>query len=143
MASIFHSFPIQTSPDKVFEAISRSRGLDSWWTKRSEAEPELEGNYSLDFGPQYIWQAVVTKYIESTTFELQFWDADADWKGTKVGFSLIPKNGNTEVNFYHTGWLENNEHYRISSFCWAMYLRILKRYIEFGEQIPYEIRLNV
>jgi uncharacterized protein YndB with AHSA1/START domain len=143
MSNIFHCFPVNASPDKVFEAISTPGGLDNWWTRRSEAEPKLEGNYVLDFGPPYIWNAVVTKYTESIVFELQFWDADPDWTGTKVGFSLVPKDGKSEVNFYHTGWPETNEHFRISSFCWAMYLRILKRYIEFGEKVPYENRLNV
>jgi hypothetical protein len=31
----------------------------------------------------------------------------------------------------------------ISTYCWAMYLRILKRWLEFGEQVPYEKRLSV
>jgi hypothetical protein len=69
--------------------------------------------------------------------------ADADWHGTKVGFFVNEKAAKTEVGFYHTGWHENNEHYRIPSYCWAMYLRILKRYIEYGEQVPYEKRLSV
>jgi hypothetical protein len=34
-------------------------------------------------------------------------------------------------------------HYRTSSFCWAMYLRLLKRYVEHGEVVPYEKRLDV
>jgi hypothetical protein len=32
MADIFHSFPVNASPEKVFVAISRSKGLDKWWT---------------------------------------------------------------------------------------------------------------
>ena len=39
--------------------------------------------------------------------------------------------------------LYKNDHYKISSYCWAMYLRILKRYVESGEEVPYENRLNV
>ena len=35
------------------------------------------------------------------------------------------------------------EHFRISSYCWAMYLRVLKRGVEFGEAVPYKDRLNV
>jgi hypothetical protein len=70
--------------------------------------------------------------------------SDDDWKNTKVEFNLINKNNSiTEVEFYHTGWPYSNEHYKISSYCWAMYLRILKRYLEFGETVPYEERLSV
>ena len=35
-----------------------------------------------------------------------------------------------------------NAHYRTSAFCWAMYLRLLKKYVETGEVVPYERRLE-
>jgi hypothetical protein len=35
-----------------------------------------------------------------------------------------------------------NEHYRISTFCWAMYLRLMKKAIETGEVVPYAVRLD-
>ena len=70
-------------------------------------------------------------------------NSDKDWEGSKVGFRLTANNKTTDVQFYHTGWNEDNEHLRISNFCWAMYLRILKRYLEFGEFVPYSNRLQV
>ena len=143
MPDIFHTFTIKTSPGKVFEGISTSKGLDNWWTKSSEVNPGVGEVYTLCFGPQYNWKAVVTKYENDKEFELQITEADDDWIGTKVGFSLSGKDSNTQVNFYHTGWPHNNDHYKISTYCWAMYLRILKRYIEFGEEVPYEKRLSV
>jgi hypothetical protein len=42
-----------------------------------------------------------------------------------------------------TGWPVDNEHWRISCYCWAMYLRLLRRYLEHGEIVPYERRLEV
>jgi uncharacterized protein YndB with AHSA1/START domain len=143
MADIFHNFPIDAPPDKVFEAISRSEGLDTWWTKGSDVNPVAGGIYTLDFGPGYIWKAVVTEYVKGKAFELKMTEADADWLGTKIGFILIIDQGKTEVNFYHSGWPQKNEHYKISSYCWAMYLRILKRHVEYGEWVPYEKRLQV
>jgi hypothetical protein len=56
---------------------------------------------------------------------------------------LTPTKEGTQVRFAHTGWPEANEHYRISCYCWAMYLRVLKRHLEFGERVPYEKRLEV
>ncbi len=143
MPDIFHSFPINVFPDKVFEGISTSGGLDNWWTKHSEGRQESGATYSLDFGPGYIWKAGLIKFQFNKSFELQMTEADADWLGTRVGFSLNHKNNFTEVSFYHTGWPENNEHFRTSNYCWAMYLRILKRFIEYGELVPYSKRLSV
>jgi hypothetical protein len=47
------------------------------------------------------------------------------------------------VRFHHTGWPQSNDHYRISCYCWAMYLRLLKRNVERGEVVPFGQRLEV
>ena len=143
MADIFHYFPINVPIEKVFNGISTPQGLDKWWTKSSLGKPEREEIYELFFGPEYNWSAVVTMCVPNKEFELTITKSDKDWMNTKVGFTLIDKIGTTEIHFSHTGWKEDHEHYRISCYCWAMYLRILKRYLEFGEEVPYEQRLDV
>ena len=143
MPDIFHSFTIKASAQKVFKGISTSEGLDNWWTKTSDEKTEIGSVYGLYFGEQYKWKAIITRYIAEKEFELQLTEADADWIGSKVGFLLNEKDGITRVDFYHTGWKENSDHFKYSSYCWAMYLRILKRYVEFGEQVAYEKRLSV
>lgn len=143
MADIFHYFPIKASIDKVFEAISTPAGLDVWWTKKCDGKPSPGETYSLYFGEQYNWKGIVSKCVPNKEFELTMTVCDDDWMSSKVGFTLIENPKTIQVHFYHTGWKESNEHYRISNFCWAMYLRLLKRYLEFGELVPYENRLNV
>lgn len=143
MADIFHYFHINVPPGKVFESISTADGLDKWWSKKSSGKPAPGETFQFHFGPEYNWTAVVSKFIPDRAFELIMTNADQDWVGSTVGFRLADKNSATEVQFYHTGWKEDNEHYRISNYCWAMYLRLLKRYLEFGEFVPYEDRLNV
>lgn len=142
MPDIYHTFPIKASVEKVFRGISTSEGIDRWWTKASLGAPQLNSIYKLSFGPGYDWSAKVTKFIDNNAFELTMTDSDKDWKGTKVGFTLSPKNNTVEVQFYHSGWPHANEHFKISCYCWAMYLRILKRYVELGEHVPYEKRLD-
>lgn len=143
MADIFHDFPIKVPADRVFEAVSTPHGLDCWWTKKSTGKPFEGAEYELGFGPQYDWRAKVTECVQNSAFELQIVRADADWMGTRVGFHLDGEAGTTNVRFYHTGWPSPNEHWRISCYCWAMYLRILRRYLEHGELVPYENRLDV
>lgn len=143
MPDIYHQFPIQVAAAKVFAAIATPTGLDAWWTKRSSGKPTLGMVYELWFGPEYDWRAKVTKCITDVEFELTITEADEDWRNTRVGFALITRGESTQVNFYHQGWPENNEHYRISTYCWAMYLRILKRHLEFGEWVEYDKRLEV
>jgi hypothetical protein len=49
--------------------------------------------------------------------------------------------GATRVRFSHTGWAEEGEPFRISSYCWAMLLRLLKVYVERGEVMPHHERV--
>ena len=59
---------------------------------------------------------------------------DAWWTETSKG---VPREGHE----YELGF--GPEFYRVSCNCWAMYLRILRRYLEHGEIVPYDVRLDV
>ena len=143
MADIYQDFPIKVPAERVFQAVSTPQGLDRWWTKKSAGTPSEGAEYALWFGPECDWRAQVTKCVANRVFELQMTVADADWLGSTVGFHLEDRAGTTWVRFFHTGWPSANEHYRISCHCWALYLRVLRRYLEHGENVPYEDRLNV
>ena len=121
MPDTFHDFPIAAPPADVFRAVSTGEGLAQWWTERSSGTPREGAEYELWFGPTYDWRARVTH----------------------VRFRLAAANGGTQVRFHHVGWPERNERYRISCYCRAMNLRILKRHLEHGESVPYAQRLDV
>jgi uncharacterized protein YndB with AHSA1/START domain len=142
MADIYHDFPIKAPRERVYEAVSTPRGLDAWWTKRSSGRAVVGEEYVLWFGPNHDWRGHVSRASAPVEFELEIVKADEDWLGTRVGFRLDGHGEQTQVRFHHVGWPDPNEHWRISSFCWAMYLRILRRALEFGEAVPYEARLD-
>ena len=143
MPDIFHDFPIRSSRTAVFSAMTTPLGLDQWWTLESAGSSHAGSEYALGFGPGYDWRARVTRCEADSAFELEMTRADADWMGTRVGFQLESRGDSTWVRFYHSGWPLQNEHYRISCCCWAMYLRVLRRYLEHGELVPYEQRLDI
>jgi uncharacterized protein YndB with AHSA1/START domain len=142
MYNIYHNFSINASPDSVYKVISTPQGLDKWWSKNSSGNPGLREIFQLDFGPDYNWQTKISIYKPDSEIEYEFVNAQNDWLGTRVSFFLEKRNGSTQVYFKHTGWTEANEHYKISCYCWAMYLRLIKRYIEYGEFVKYEDRLE-
>jgi uncharacterized protein YndB with AHSA1/START domain len=143
MADIVMDFLVKAGAERVFPAVSTGRGLETWWTKRSTGEPRGGAEFELDFGPNYLWRGKVTKCVSNKTFELQIGRAHEDWNDTRVGFELEDKDGTTTVHFHHTGWPSANEHWRVSVYCWAMYLRLMRRNVEHGELVPYEKRLDV
>ena len=143
MADILYEFPVFVPIEKVFEAVTTPAGINAWWTLTCSGEPTEGSTYDLGFGDRYQWQAHVTIARPDAEFELEVTVADEFWLGTRVGFILSAGIDRTTVNFYHRGWPEESEHFRISSYCWAMYLRIMKRHVELGEHIDYERRLDV
>src|SRR5262245_47452650 len=142
MPDILHDLPIKATIERVFDAVSTPKGLDAWWTLRSKGIPRENEDYVLWFGPEYDWRARVTRSTPSSEFELEVTRAHDDWVGTRVGFRLQPRDDRTWLRFSHTGWKAENEHYRVSCNCWALYLRVLRRHLEHGESVPYDARLE-
>ncbi len=143
MSDIFSDLPIRAPQERVYDVVSTPDGLDAWWTKRSAGQRAKGEEFKLGFGPEYDWRATVTKCVPNSEFELQLVHADPDWLGTRVGFLLDGQADLTRVRFYHTGWPAANEHWRVSCYCWPIYLRLLRRHVEHGEFVPYEKRLDV
>jgi hypothetical protein len=120
--------------------------MEKSWTKASGGESREGGEVHLYFGRDFKWRGRVTRTNPPHGFELEITEAHPDWLGTRVGYELIVEGAEearvTRVRFYHAGWPEANTHWRVSNFCWAMYLRILRRNAEFGEEVEYERRLE-
>jgi uncharacterized protein YndB with AHSA1/START domain len=141
MPHIRHDFFIRSTPDKVFRAITTASEVDKWWSLECSGTPAMGGEYHLFFGEDWDWRARVSRYEPDSTFEWEMTVSMDDWIGTKVGFELSPTDGGTKIRFYHSGWTEESEHFRISSYCWAMLLRLLKVYVETGKVMSHAERL--
>jgi uncharacterized protein YndB with AHSA1/START domain len=141
MADIQHCLQINAPVKEVYHAVSTPEGLDAWWTLQCVGKPEGNAHYRLYFGPGYDWKAEVSQ-CSTSCFELTLYSDDPEWNGTKVTFELSETSKGTKLDFTHSGWPDTSEHYRISSYCWAVYLRLLKRFVEKGEVVSYEKRLD-
>ena len=141
MPSILHALPLRSSPAKVFDAISQPGEVDKWWSLECSGTPMVGEEYRLFFGEPWDWRARVSRCEVGRTFEWEMIDAMPDWIGTRVGFELGKVEEGTRMRFHHDGWKEENEHFRVSSYCWAMLLRLLKVYVERGEVMPHAERL--
>ena len=140
MADIVHQLMINAPKADVFAVVATADGLEKWWSEASTGEEQVGAEWTLRFGPEYDWRAVVDQRESDHFFELKMGRSDDDWEGTCVSFQLIESADRTTVRFRHDGWRELNEHFVISNYCWAMYLRLLRRYIELGEVVPYSLR---
>jgi uncharacterized protein YndB with AHSA1/START domain len=141
MPAILHDLQINAPAGQVFRAVSEPSQVDCWWSLECAGTPELGAEYRLFFGAPWDWRARVSRFEPDRVFEWEITAAMDDWVGTRVGFELVPLDQGTKVRFHHTGWAEQSEHFRVSSYCWAMLLRLLKVYVERGAVMPHAERL--
>ncbi len=138
--AIYHDLLIEAPIEKVFAAVTEAQELEKWWPKRCTGEPRLFTQYNFFFGEPYDWYGEVVDLIPNQRFVIRMTEADDDWKGTRFGFELREQDSKVRLSFHHTGWRECNEHFRYSSFCWAMLLNGLKNYTKKGKVVPFEER---
>ena len=143
MPDILHRLPIRVPAARVFDALVTPAGLNEWWTLAADGVAEPGATYRFDFGPGYQWTGLVAAIDAPRWIEWEMTGADDDWTGTRVGARLTEREDRTTLDFYHAGWRHANEHYRTTSCCWAQYLRVLRRFLEHGERVPYDVRLDV
>ncbi|WP_281542762.1 SRPBCC family protein [Maribacter aestuarii] len=138
--SIYHNLTILSAPQKVFEAITHPEHLNHWWTKKCSGIPREGEIYNFFFTAEYDWYSEVVKCKTNEQFYISMTESDADWDSTTFGFDLKAISDGTQLNFSHRGWPQCNEHFKRSSYCWAILLLGLKSYVEKGIIVPFEER---
>ena len=138
--NIYHDISIEASINKIFQAVSQPELLINWWPKKCSGKPELGSDYNFYFTDEYDWYGKVSKFEKNKSFHIKMTKSDADWDPTSFGFDLEEQEKGALLHFWHTGWPQNNHHFRRSSFCWAILLNGLKNYVEKRVIVPFEER---
>ena len=124
--NIYHNLLIKASKKDVFDAVSQPEHLDNWWTLKSSGVPELGSIYNLNFTDEYDWYCKVVACNTNESFCLKMTKSDDDWNPTTFQFNLQEKGSGTYLRFSHVNWPKDNDHFKHSSFCWAILLNGLK-----------------
>lgn len=132
---------------KVYEAITSQKGIESWWTRDCEIETRLGGKSTTRFGNTYN----VMQLEKLTPTEVQWkcidqhheseqLSKDDEWIGTHVIF-LIKQidHTHTELHFTHKGLNASMECFDICKKGWDHFIKkSLKEYVEHGKGQPWE-----
>lgn len=138
--TIYHNFLIKSSAERVFKAFSEAKHLVNWWPQKCSGEVELGAVYRLFFTEEYDWLAKLIRNEPHKALYFKMLKSDEDWDPTTFGIDLEESEKGTYVSFFHKGWLSQNDHFKHSSFSWALLLNGLKNYVEQGLIIPFENR---
>jgi uncharacterized protein YndB with AHSA1/START domain len=139
--SLIHAVHAEADPGTVYEAITTSKGLASFWTPDSQADPVVGSTARFGF--------------EAAPVPIEFRIDDLDherraawtclgpwpyWEATTVAWELSPgpEGKGTHVLFRHDGWADDYADAEFGSvnFTWGMVIGALKAYTETGEPKP-------
>jgi uncharacterized protein YndB with AHSA1/START domain len=138
MPDIRHRVEIVAPPHKVYDAVATKEGISAWWTRDGVKGDSAEGA-KLEFYFGSPDPAAVMEVTELSPAEMVSWSCvggASEWVGTKLSFSLTPKDGGTVVLFTHADWRSPSEFMAHCSARWAYFLLSLKAYTETGTGTP-------
>jgi uncharacterized protein YndB with AHSA1/START domain len=133
---IVHSVDIETTPDRLYEAITTQEGLAGWWTPQVEAEPMMGALNEFHFTGTTLTfrvdQLEPARHVAWSSVQVP-----PDWEGTQVLFDITPEDDTVNLRFSHTGFASTGGSFGVTSYSWAQYLRSIKLLLETGEGEPF------
>ena len=140
---IFHLLNIKTTDlSKIYDAITTQEGLVSWWTTETVATTKVGSITEFRFTKDYKKGMKIINLEENKIVEWECVEGDKEWLGTTIKFEIIPKEGSTDLKFYHSGWKEMTNLYGICNYHWGLYMKSLKTFIEEGKGNPHNPNIN-
>ncbi|MGH8929185.1 MAG: SRPBCC family protein [Egibacteraceae bacterium] len=151
METIHHEVWINADRATVFQAITSRNGLDAWWGKVLNAEPQAGYVIEFDHG---LGDPVRMRITDLIANERLAWKCVSDYSdhknpasewlghrlffdledGGRTGFAPIDSymtgGDATVLHFWHTGWSKESRWYAFCNYAWGITLAGLASYCE-------------
>jgi len=121
---------INSTPEKIYNAITTQKGIASWWSEHNNAKPQTGTVYRISFGGDYYKEIKVAELVRSERVVWEILDATPEWLNTEVTFDISVGYESAELRFSHTGWKNQTDMFAQCSYHWAIYLGNLKTYLQ-------------
>lgn len=144
MADILHRLIIETTPDKLYQALTDEKGLSAWWTK-TDTTGKLGSTAQFSFGPKgdHKMEMKITALVPDKKVEWQC--VAGPWVDTgKFSFEIQPNDRGSVLLFAHCGWNQPSEDFMHCNSKWGYFLVVsLKSYLETGTGKPHPQDPNI
>ncbi|MEO9048322.1 MAG: SRPBCC domain-containing protein [Candidatus Dormiibacterota bacterium] len=136
---LMHMVLIDADAEKIYTAISTGKGLASFWTRDSQAEPKAGSTAKFGFGGPKL----EVRVAELTPGKLVKWSNASGfpgWETTTVTWEIKPaEHGGNDVWFTHEGWPADLPASELASvnYTWGRIVGRLKKHVETGEAVPF------
>ncbi len=143
---ILHEVGIKASPKAIYEALTDTKKLASWWTSDTRGSGSKVGDV-LEFWFGDFCQKF--EIVELQPEKLIRWKANQkegvdEWTGTEISFKLDAEESQCYIHFSHSGWRENTGMLASCTTKWAVFILSLKDLLEKGkgQPFPHDVEIN-
>ena len=137
--SLEHMVLIDADADKIYEAISTGKGLASFWTRDSHAEPKVGSTAKFGFGGPVL-EVKVAELKPGKRVKWSNVSGFPGWEATTVTWEIKPaKEHGNEVWLSHAGWPVELPASELASvnYTWGRIVGRLKKHAETGDVVPF------
>lgn len=138
MAHIYHQVLIEAPIEMVYDAVTTSKGLSSWWIKDCDAKPVVGNTNIFRRSNGIVNKMKVTDLNENEFVQWECVNEANEWSGTTIMFEISTKGDLSCLDFRHNGYSRENQFYGTCNYQWARHLCMLKEYCETGENQIHE-----
>ena len=121
------SILVDKSPKEAFDAINN---IQAWWSEEIEGKTnELGADFFYHHKDVHLSKMKIVElipyqkivwFVKNNFFN--FTKVQTEWKGTKIVFEILKKDGKTQVTFTHHGLVQECECYSICETAWKNYV---------------------
>ena len=88
MPDIRHLVLIDSTPGKIYTAITTQQRIAAWWSIHNNATPEVGSVYRISFGRDYFKEIKITEMDPHQRVVWEILDAHPEWLITKIVFDI-------------------------------------------------------
>lgn len=136
MSEIKHDISIQAAHDTVYNALTTSQGLASWFTHQVQGSGKVGTNWQLSFTdePFFSWRI---NMVNPNHIAWQCLEGPGNAPGTDVEFLLhAATSQQTTLTILHRGWQRDDPKYQRCVEIWRNLMNHLQHYCETGHADP-------
>jgi uncharacterized protein YndB with AHSA1/START domain len=130
---IVHELIIRATPETVFQALTESAHLASWFAEDTQAEPLVGSVAEFRFDRGTI-RVEVTELEPERKIAWKVLQGMPGWEGITGeviwGLEPNPFGAGTMIHFTHSGWLTMEGSYPSVNFRWAWFIARMQSYVE-------------
>ena len=137
MSALKHLLIINSSPEKIYSAVTTKEGITNWWTEETEMGNKIGDINIFNFGDRYHNEMKILSLIPNKKIEWECIVGDKEWVGTKLIFEIEEKDKSPVLKFTHGNWREETDFFASCNYQWGNYMNSLKQYCETGKGKPF------